>query len=148
MIKIKIKNLITGKEFGSTFKSMLEAEQWHNNLKELHGNENATPPTAQVTITDISSPIAIEKLWNEVNAWMDNQMDSNSRTSINLMLADSSISEARKNKILLFAAWWQSGWEYYGATKAALQQDPSIVWDCAANIGLCPVDIWDIAGTP
>lgn len=105
-------------------------------------------PDSSYTIEDVTSVFKISQLWNDVDTWMENQMDSNSRTSINLMLADASISEARKNKILLFAAWWQSGWEYYATVKAALQIDPTTTWDCAVNIGLCPVDIWDIAGTP
>lgn len=105
-------------------------------------------PDAPYTIDDVTWEFFIPELEKEVEKYMESQIDAKSRTSIELMIKDESISKERKNKISMVESYRKRGTDYFEKVKAELLKNPTTTWDCSVNIGLCPVTIWDIAGTP
>lgn len=57
MFKISITNLLTNKKYTGRFETKKLCLEWHTKKIDIHGNENATPPTAKVTIENITSDI-------------------------------------------------------------------------------------------
>jgi len=53
MHTIHIKNLITGSEYHAEFPTEEACVEWHNAKKYVHGDEDANPPTAEVTIEEL-----------------------------------------------------------------------------------------------
>lgn len=82
-------------------------------------------------------------LWTDANAFAESQMDSNSRHSIDLLLASGTATEAQRQKINEYGAWWSNLWGYYAVQKAKLVAGQEASFDPAA-VGNTPWTIWQI----
>lgn len=57
MFKIQITNLLTNKKYAGRFETRKQCLEWHNKKLSLHGNENASPPTATVEIDNVNNEL-------------------------------------------------------------------------------------------
>lgn len=142
MYKITIKNLIDNTSYYGIFTTYQECIDWHNEKLIWHGNENANPPTAEVTI-EFAKEELIAKLWQDCSTFAESQMDSNSRHSIDLLLASGTATPQQLQRIYEYGAWWQSLWGYYAVQKAKIVAGEVATFD-ASVVGNAPHDIWSI----
>jgi hypothetical protein len=82
-------------------------------------------------------------LWNSINEFADSQMDTNSRHSINLYLTDPNLSENKRSKIIEYAMWWASLWDYYETKKLQIINGEEVYFDLS-ELNNCPYTIWQI----
>lgn len=62
MYSISITNLTNQRKYAGKFATEQEALEWHNKKKYVHGDEDANPPTAEVTIEYIDETPTYQEL--------------------------------------------------------------------------------------
>lgn len=97
-------------------------------------------PTQEIINRDRENSLAM--LWQLYNDFAEKGMDSNSRTSIALLLSQP-MSEVRASRINQFMVWWQALWLEYGEKKALLSSGSNV--EFSVSVGNCPCSIWQIA---
>lgn len=86
------------------------------------------------------------ELWNSFNEYAENQTDSNSRTSINLIATDTDSTSQQLQRAREWGLWWKNLWYVYAVKRATLQATGVLPeTDFATEVGTAPWTIWEIA---
>jgi len=98
-------------------------------------------------INNISPENRISAAWTAANTFAESQMDTNSRHSINLLLARhtiSPLSDIQFQRILEYSVWWEAIWTHYKQVKDSINQGVDARFDPTVP-GKCPWTIWQIS---
>jgi hypothetical protein len=89
---------------------------------------------------------AIAAAWKAADAFAQDGMDVNSRSSLLWLAMDPSCPAWRIGRIMDVQAWWSAIWQHYAVVKASIQAGVDTPFDPAVP-GACPWTIWQIAAS-